>query len=562
MTSQQLNSTMKTMSRIFLAALTTVIALVSCGKVNPTGGDTPGGDTPGGNTEPEATTRIIAVSFDTKDTRTTFDGTDYAGPHFEEDDVIRVWKSDGSSYDDCPVYEKNGGYYIKVDAEFTGELKAVYPSKYAKMVYSDPLFYVPSLQTGEYADANICTATIGEDDTSVTFYNQTAVIVVKVPESTKHLEVTSLGCISDGHRGDAYMPIVNESGKDLYSIIVTDAPVEVVIDQDKKEWMYFVSILTSDTSENNVRLVDLNFDITYGSTGDESYSMGGFPPMKVILLPSVYDVYAACAQKGSMYILPENFLHEYVTIDGLKWATSNVDATTNDLNGLYFSWGDTVGHQYTIVNNTKTFDFGTSEPKGFSWMWYPHTASCTMNGTDVSEVHFNKYYNNDNVSYIDHVIFGGCKDEKEVLDLDDDAAFWNWGGSWRIPTVIEFDAIFKKTGEFVTNDNTGYEITDGISTVFFPANGKGVNKELQEEGVFGYYWASSLNTNKWINGCCAYFSSSTVKTDESLPRHYGLSVRPVSGTYSGGSGGDEPDDDGGLTIDSYTPINMSTNISL
>ena len=95
---------MKSLLRIFSIALIVCVAVVSCGKITPTGGNEQGGDTPGsqpgggeeqgGNTDPDATPRVIIISFDTKSTRTELDG---GKPHFVNGDVILVAQKDGEA---------------------------------------------------------------------------------------------------------------------------------------------------------------------------------------------------------------------------------------------------------------------------------------------------------------------------------------------------------------------------------------------------------------------------------------------------------------------------------
>lgn len=512
---------MKTMSRTILAAVASVIAIVSCGKVTPTGGDTPGGDTPGGNTEPEVTERIIAVSFDTKATRTTFDGTAYDEPHFVASDLIRVWKSDGSGYEDFAVYERNSEYYIKVGAEFTGDLKAVYPSKYATTDSDNP-FYVPSVQTGRYADANICTATIEESATSVVFYDQTAVIGVKVPGNTSHLEVTSLGLIgTDGYRGTTCIPIIDESGKDPYTITVDGDPETVIVDE---EYMYFVSILTDDTSYSNVKLVDLNFDITYGPEGHELYSMGGFPPVKVWRLMhrsatsgDLIDAYDVYAEQRSMYILPNNYLHDYILVDGVKWATMNVGAASLTDPGYYFKWAGVDSHKYVVDKwnfaDSYTFD---------DYAGQPNPGFYATDGEYFLEGEYTKY-----------------SSSEESLCLWDDAAFANWGGSWSMPTTSDFIALAPAPDVITTSDN-GFWVQN--NTVFFPVSSWVGQDESPLAPDFELnLWTSNVYEDEEQDGIVGVASVFYISTSPLLSvsidgcdRSYGVPVRPIGNHVTGG----------------------------
>ena len=535
---------MKTMSRTILAAVASVIAIVSCGKVTPTGGDTPGGDTPGGNTEPEATERIIAVSFDTKATRTTFDGTAYDEPHFVAGDLIRVWKSDGSGYEDFAVYERNSEYYIKVGAEFSGDLKAVYPSKYATTDSDNP-FYVPSVQTGQYADANICMATIEESATSVVFYDQTAVIGVKVPGNTSHLEVTSLGLIGpDGYRGTTCIPIIDESGKDPYTITVDGGPETVIVDE---EYMYFVSILTDDTSSSNVKLIDLNFDITYGSEGNESYSMGGFPPVKVwkLIHPNttsgvLNDAHGVYTEKGSMYILPKNYLHDYVLVDGVKWATMNIGATSLTDPGDYFFWAGIDGHRPIMSTEGEVIDWTNFDTPTFDTYTYPESAFIVNNAP---------YYN--------IITYGfDCYNETNpVLVLWEDAAFAHWGGAW---SMLPADSpAYSTLNNGIPTDVNNDGNKDGFlfGDVFLPYDGWGNVKSRDTNGKAVDLWSSSVwSDDSYYATAVRWQSKSEEELESSSPsntkrsRSYGLPIRPVCVCATGG---DDSEDLFEITIEDY-----------
>ncbi|MCQ2319676.1 MAG: hypothetical protein MJZ90_12290 [Bacteroidales bacterium] len=101
--------------------------------------------------------------------------------------------------------------------------------------------------------------------------------------------------------------------------------------------------------------------------------------------------------------------HEYVDLglpSGLLWATCNVGADSPEDYGDYFAWGET---------ETKSdYDWDT-----YKW----------CNGSYNT---LTKY--NTKSSY-------GTVDNKTTLELSDDAARANWGGSWRMPTEAEFQEL-------------------------------------------------------------------------------------------------------------------------
>ena len=186
--------------------------------------------------------------------------------------------------------------------------------------------------------------------------------------------------------------------------------------------------------------------------------------------------------------------HEYVEMgDGLKWATMNVGASTPEAYGDYFAWGET----------TKKADY--------SWSTYFDNPS--GDGTT-----FTKY----------------ATDKKTVLDLTDDAARQNWGGTWRMPTDAEWTALLNEDNFDWEWDDTrkGYTVTSKITgytdnSIFLPAAGYRYGASLSNAGSGGYYWSSSLYTSSSIIARRVYFNSSFVGRGSSY-RYYGQSVRPVS----------------------------------
>lgn len=108
--------------------------------------------------------------------------------------------------------------------------------------------------------------------------------------------------------------------------------------------------------------------------------------------------------------------HEYVDLgitndagEPLYWATCNVGANSPEDLGDKFAWGET-------------------EPKtSFSWSTYKW-----CEGTETT---LTKYCTSS--SY-------GTVDNKSVLELEDDAAHQNWGGTWRMPSPSELEKLIKE----------------------------------------------------------------------------------------------------------------------
>lgn len=151
--------------------------------------------------------------------------------------------------------------------------------------------------------------------------------------------------------------------------------------------------------------------------------------------------------------------HEYVDLGlSVKWATCNVGTTTPEGYGDYFAWGE------------------TSTKETYNWSTYFDYDEDTKS--------FPKYNNE-----------GG----KTILDPEDDAAYVNWGGSWRMPTQAEWQELLDNcTWEWTTqNGIDGYKVTsnkEGYThkLIFLPAAGYRSGSNLSNEGSKGQYWSSSL----------------------------------------------------------------------
>lgn len=190
--------------------------------------------------------------------------------------------------------------------------------------------------------------------------------------------------------------------------------------------------------------------------------------------------------------------YEYVDLglpSGIKWAACNVGATAPEEYGCYYSWGE------------------TEEKTNYDWSTYKHCGGSNSTMT--------KYCNKSNF---------GTVDDKTVLDLDDDVAHVEWGGDWRMPTKEEQDELRDNcTWEWTTlNDVAGYRVTGpNGNSIFLPAAGYRVGKDIGEKGKNGYYWSSSLFPTLCYNAYALRFYNGTNAWGSRL-RYYGQPVRAVS----------------------------------
>ena len=184
---------------------------------------------------------------------------------------------------------------------------------------------------------------------------------------------------------------------------------------------------------------------------------------------------------------------------GTKWATRNVGANSPEESGDYFAWGET-------------------SPK---WNYsYPYYRWC-LSG---KETWLTKYCTNGLYSYY------GTYDNKSELDLEDDAAYVNWGPSWRMPTTEQIQELIDNCTWTLTtqNDVRGKLVTGpNGNTIFLPCVGYRWSQNLTYNGTSGYYWSRTLDTGRNCNAGCLSFNYSGEASCGLSARCDGLSVRAV-----------------------------------
>ncbi len=192
--------------------------------------------------------------------------------------------------------------------------------------------------------------------------------------------------------------------------------------------------------------------------------------------------------------------YEYVDLGlSVKWATCNIGATTPEEYGDYFAWGE-------------------GEPKeNYAWATYRHCINTKIG------IKLKKYCNNEKFGY------NAYFDTINMLALKDDAAHINWGGSWRMPTLKEFEELQSKCTHTWTSQNGIYgckfESFNGNS-IFLPAVGHKFESEHDYNMLRGYYWSSSLHSHDTYSASVLELSQGTLMLTY-YSRYYGLSIRPV-----------------------------------
>jgi len=187
---------------------------------------------------------------------------------------------------------------------------------------------------------------------------------------------------------------------------------------------------------------------------------------------------------------------------GTKWANMNVGAEHPEDYGLFFAWGETVG-----------YGSDTSDGRQFDWNSYKW---CNGSNTTLTKYCTDSSY--------------GTVDNKNVLDLEDDAAHVNWGGSWVMPTYDEIrELLSNTTSESATlNGVNGMKFTSKTNgnSIFLPCAGSRYNEVLYRGG-YGDYWSASLIWDRPEHARKLFLNPGREATPSRESRSSGFPVRPV-----------------------------------
>ena len=197
--------------------------------------------------------------------------------------------------------------------------------------------------------------------------------------------------------------------------------------------------------------------------------------------------YRAYVKIGQLYYYGEVRQYGLVAVDlGLpsktKWANMNLGAARPEEPGGYFAWGDTV---------TKSEYFETN---------YIYNGQGLP--TDISG----------NVNY--------------------DAATYNWGSGWEMPTKTQFEELYNTTycdhAFVMVNGQYCYRLTSKTNgrMLYIPMGGVINGTTLNNESWWAFYWTatrSSNTTNAWRTN---FYGQSSYGMVENA-RWVGLNIRPV-----------------------------------
>ncbi|MCQ2202637.1 MAG: fibrobacter succinogenes major paralogous domain-containing protein [Bacteroidales bacterium] len=202
----------------------------------------------------------------------------------------------------------------------------------------------------------------------------------------------------------------------------------------------------------------------------------------------------------------------------VKWSSVNLGARSPEESGIRVAWGETEAKDVYNWSTYKYMQEGESDWKYVNKYQFQDAQGGTC------------WYDADGN-------FVG--DGKTTLEPEDDAAHVNWGGDWRLPTLSDWEEIYKECTYEWTEQNgvNGYKITgrNNGNSIFLPAVGCRRPDYIEYEGLFrGYYWSSSLVASSLVEDCSSYYgyilfisNGGSLSPWGCIDRCSGCSVRPV-----------------------------------
>ena len=183
--------------------------------------------------------------------------------------------------------------------------------------------------------------------------------------------------------------------------------------------------------------------------------------------------------------------HGYVDLglpSGTLWATCNIGAYSPEDYGDYIAWGETAPRDY------------------YEWVTYKW---CNGSSSSLTKYNFT--------------------DSKIELDLEDDAAYVNWGPSWRMPTRDQMDELKSSCSwQWVQYNGVNGQLGTGPNgnKIFLPAAGSRRGTGYELVGSYGRYWSRNLIGRAEPTATGLFLLSATVNTSY-YDRCEGLTIRPV-----------------------------------
>ena len=185
----------------------------------------------------------------------------------------------------------------------------------------------------------------------------------------------------------------------------------------------------------------------------------------------------------------------------VKWASFNLGATAPEQSGYYYAWGETSPKSEYTKDNYKFYKVTYYNP---AYTEYALTKYC-------SDSHF------------------GYVDNKKTLDLEDDAAYMNLGGNWRMPSFSEAVELLDQCAWTWDGEKHGYYVKGPSgNSIFLPQARYYEGSQLVPTIYKGEYWTNYLDTDSGAKIIMLYDEEEFNPVSGYYDGRYkGLTIRPV-----------------------------------
>ena len=475
---------MKATYKFVIAALAATLALASCTKETAE---------PGIADSATKGVRTIAVSFGNSTKSSLWDGPTPLTPTFKIDDEICVAQADGEAEPQtCKVKLGEGGILV-IETDLEGILDAVYPATAAAISEDGKRITgvnVPTLQSGTFAEANICQATIPAGSSNAEFENKVSILKFYVDAS---IEVLGLRITAAEE-----FELVVQSDINVKSASSSIPPLWQGTDDPSKRISYVAvspKVYENFTVSSYTTTQDAYEDMAVVKEfGDVTFAEG---TIYNVFIPYYIKVFVGTDENGDVF---------------QKWGYCNVGAFLPEEPGYYFSWGNTQGYVRN-KNEWMTPDGANALKGGFCEEAYANTNGAKIEGRSLK------------------------------ADATEDAACAAWKGKWRIPTEAEFIGLKSATktweSDYFSSGQEGLLI-QGFDNrqLFLPGVGLGRWNELcPEDYGNGSYWRSEFGENPdepqtiGSRGSLLFMAlGETIYFETVLAgKFFGLPIRPIYG---------------------------------
>ena len=243
-------------------------------------------------------------------------------------------------------------------------------------------------------------------------------------------------------------------------------------------------------------------DETIAKVDDKGVVTSVSPGTATITCEYEGDLVGEMAAKCNVTIVQDPQYVDLGLPSGTLWATCNIGALSPEKSGYYFAWGE------------------TSPKSNYEWNTYKYYKGSSTN--------FTKY--NTNSKY-------GIVDKKKELELEDDAAYVNWGEDWCMPSYKQFKELCNSSYTTATfkevNGEQGVLITSkkNGNSIFLPQARCYKNKSISTDYCYGGYWSRTLDSSEpfWSHTLAwsGRWTYSYLDPKACYSRYFGFPVRPV-----------------------------------